>query len=71
MDKRPSPLQAILRLASGVLLCEPLESERLGIVNRFKLTIHILQRVVRLLLTPFVRIVAKHPLGWPLPQVRR
>jgi hypothetical protein len=70
MDKRPSPLQAILRIASSLVFVKPLDQERSGFINSLKLTIRIVQRIVRLLLTPFLRTVVKHPLGWPLAQVR-
>lgn len=68
MDKRPTALQAVLKIANGCLFYKQLDEERLGFINNLKLTIHIVQRLVRLLLSPFLRIVIKHPLGWPLEQ---
>ncbi|WIA14004.1 hypothetical protein OEZ85_002565 [Tetradesmus obliquus] len=68
MDKRPTALQAVLKIAHGCLFYKQLDEERLGFINNLKLTIHIVQRLVRLLLSPFLRIVIKHPLGWPLEQ---
>jgi hypothetical protein len=69
MEKRPSPIQAILYIVSKLIFVKPLEQERLGFFNGLKLIIHVVQRMARLLLTPFFRIVIKHPLGWPLAQV--
>jgi hypothetical protein len=71
MEKRPSPIRAILYIVSKLIFVTPLEQERLGVWNGLKLIIHVVQRIFRLLLTLFFRIVIKHPLGWPLAQVRR